>query len=185
MGQRSRSAFASTKSAHLIVALLAVLKAGGAYVPLDPNYPRERLVFMLSDSGVRILVTLARLREVFGDGVGTVVCVDEDRERIAVGPTQNPVAGAWAENVAYIIYTSGSTGKPKGVAIAHRNTLILIAWAKRIFEPEDLRGVLASTSICFDLSVFEIFVPLCHGGSVILIGVFWISANLLRPTKSL
>src|SRR6185503_8922848 len=71
-------------------------------------------------------------------------------------------------HLAYVIYTSGSTGQPKGVAIEHRSTVALLHWARSIFPPEDLSGVLAATSICFDLSIFELFVPLSWGGCVIL-----------------
>ncbi|MEL7522684.1 MAG: amino acid adenylation domain-containing protein, partial [Cyanobacteria bacterium J06553_1] len=73
------------------------------------------------------------------------------------------------DDLAYVIYTSGSTGKPKGVAIEHRSTLTLLHWAQEKFSQEELSGVLASTSICFDLSVFEIFSPLSWGGSVIVV----------------
>ena len=73
-----------------------------------------------------------------------------------------------SENLAYVIYTSGSSGAPKGVAIEHRNAVAFLYWAKRVFSAEQLAGVLASTSICFDLSVFEIFAPLSWGGKVIL-----------------
>ena len=71
-------------------------------------------------------------------------------------------------NLAYVIYTSGSTGRPKGVAIEHRSAVTLLHWARETFAEEELQGVLASTSICFDLSVFELFAPLSWGGQVIL-----------------
>src|SRR5262249_50402456 len=71
-------------------------------------------------------------------------------------------------DLAYVIYTSGSTGKPKGVAIEHRNAVAFISWARRVFTDEGLSGVLAATSICFDLSIFEMFVTLSWGGKVIL-----------------
>ncbi|WP_300239708.1 AMP-binding protein, partial [Pseudomonas sp.] len=80
----------------------------------------------------------------------------------------NPPQRATADNLAYVIYTSGSTGLPKGVAIAHRNVLALIDWSNRVYSAEDLQGVLASTSICFDLSVWELFVTLSSGGSIVL-----------------
>ena len=72
------------------------------------------------------------------------------------------------ENVAYLIYTSGSTGRPKGVALEHRSLVALVQWAGDVYAAEELAGVLASTSICFDLSLFEIFVPLSRGGTVIV-----------------
>jgi len=73
-----------------------------------------------------------------------------------------------ATNLAYLIYTSGSTGRPKGVAIEHRSAAARVRWAAAEFSPDDLAGVLASTSFAFDLSVFEIFAPLCLGGTVYL-----------------
>ncbi len=70
--------------------------------------------------------------------------------------------------LAYVIYTSGSTGKPKGVAIEHRTASALMSWSRESFSAAELKGVLASTSICFDMSVFELFAPLAWGGTVIL-----------------
>src|SRR6185503_15801414 len=72
------------------------------------------------------------------------------------------------ESLGYVIYTSGSTGRPKGVAIEQRSTVAMLQWAQQVFGPEDLAAVLASTSICFDLSVFEMFLPLSVGGAVIM-----------------
>ncbi|MBV8819168.1 MAG: amino acid adenylation domain-containing protein, partial [Acidobacteriaceae bacterium] len=80
----------------------------------------------------------------------------------------NPSSPATASNAAYVIYTSGSTGKPKGVVLEHRSTVALIYWARTIFGPEDLACVLASATINFDCSVFELYVPLCWGGKIIL-----------------
>ncbi len=71
-------------------------------------------------------------------------------------------------NLAYVIYTSGSTGAPKGVGIPHASAAAFLAWAGEAFSAAELSGVLAATSVCFDLSVFELFAPLTHGGAVIL-----------------
>lgn len=68
----------------------------------------------------------------------------------------------------YVIYTSGSTGRPKGVAIQHHSPAALASWSREVFSKDELGGVLASTSICFDLSIFELFVPLTCGGKVVL-----------------
>src|SRR6185437_3455469 len=81
---------------------------------------------------------------------------------------ENPATTVVENNLAYVIYTSGSSGRPKGVTIQHNSPVVLAAWAREVFEPADFNGVLASTSICFDLSIFELFVPLSCGGSVIL-----------------
>src|SRR5581483_5827136 len=72
--------------------------------------------------------------------------------------------------LAYLIYTSGSTGRPKGVAITQGGVGELLAWAEAAYPPSDWQGVLAATSICFDLSVFEIFGGLSGGGSVVVVG---------------
>src|SRR6185436_1999928 len=72
------------------------------------------------------------------------------------------------DNLAYLIYTSGSTGRPKGVALAHAGAVAMLRWAASVFTPEELAGTLASTSICFDVSVFELFGPLSYGGKMIL-----------------
>jgi amino acid adenylation domain-containing protein len=94
--------------------------------------------------------------------------VDGDAEVISSRSAENPPRRADASNLAYIIYTSGSTGRPKGVAIEHRSAVALAYWAAEVFDEEELGGVLASTSICFDLSVYELFVPLSWGGTVVL-----------------
>jgi amino acid adenylation domain-containing protein len=157
------------RSVEMVVGLLAILKAGGAYVPLDPTYPAERLAFMLEDAQIAVLLTQARLRPRLPTHRVQQVCLDTDADLIAQQVESNPLGSDHLDQLAYVIYTSGSTGRPKGVAIAHRSTVAFISWALSVFPVEDLAGVLASTSICFDLSVFEIFVPLSSGGTVILI----------------
>jgi amino acid adenylation domain-containing protein len=160
------------RSVEMVVALLATLRAGGAYVPLDPTYPRERLAWILADARAPVVLTREQLADDLGlrrDGV-RVVCL-EHGERTGEGyglRRLQEASGVRPENLAYVIYTSGSTGRPKGVAIEHRGASVLISWARRVFTPEDLRGVFAATSICFDLSVFELFVPLSRGGTAIL-----------------
>jgi amino acid adenylation domain-containing protein/non-ribosomal peptide synthase protein (TIGR01720 family) len=156
------------RSLEMVVGLLGILKAGGAYVPLDPTYPTERLGYMLEDSLVQVLLTSAVLVKSLPKHKARVVCLDTNWEQIALHSDSNPVNGVTRDNLAYVIYTSGSTGRPKGVVIEHHSTVALLTWAKGVFATEDLAGVLASTSICFDLSVFELFVPLSWGGLVIL-----------------
>ncbi len=158
------------RSSRLIVSLLGVLKAGAAYVPLDPAYPRERLRLMLDDAGVAVLLTQQSLIDDLPSHDARVVCVDSDWENIAAQSSDNLLNQTLPANLAYVIYTSGSTGKPKGAAIAHRSVVTLMHWSHDFFSGGELEGVLASTSVCFDLSVFEIFVPLTCGGKVILAG---------------
>ena len=157
-----------TRSLEMVVALLGILKAGGAYVPLDPTYPKERLAFVIEDTQLPILLTQQHLLESIPQHQAHTVYVDSDWPSVAQQPADNPTSGVQPSNLAYVIYTSGSTGRPKGVAIEHRNAVALIDWAKELFTTSQLAGVLASTSLCFDLSVFELFVTLSCGGKVIL-----------------
>ncbi|BAZ30185.1 peptide synthetase [Cylindrospermum sp. NIES-4074] len=155
------------RNLEMVVALLGILKAGAAYVPLDPAYPQERLAFILEDTQAGVLLTQ---QQIFVETLDAtkVICLDTDWHLIATENQDNCTSNVNSNNLAYIIYTSGSTGKPKGVAIEHRNTVTLLHWAQSVFTSAELTGVLASTSICFDLSVFELFVPLSWGGTVIL-----------------
>ncbi|MDJ0596984.1 MAG: amino acid adenylation domain-containing protein, partial [Pleurocapsa sp. MO_226.B13] len=156
------------RSLEMVVGLLGILKAGGAYVPLDPNYPPSRLSYMLADSGVEVLLTQSSLLESLPEHQARVVCLDSDWSAIEQHGQDNLDVGVGEDNLAYVIYTSGSTGVPKGVGIEHRSPVALCHWAKQTFTTEQLCGVLAVTSICFDLSVFELFVTLCLGGKVIV-----------------
>ncbi|HYP40107.1 MAG TPA: amino acid adenylation domain-containing protein [Chloroflexia bacterium] len=157
------------RSLHMIAALLGVLKAGGAYVPLDPAYPQDRLAFMLADSQAPVLLTQHGLAGQLPEHGAAVVYLDDWWED-AVGENEGNVAsGVKPDNLAYILYTSGSTGRPKGVSIEHKSAIALIEWATQLYTPEELSRVLASTSISFDLSVFELFVTLSCGGRVVLV----------------
>ncbi|MFG2108900.1 amino acid adenylation domain-containing protein [Micromonospora chersina] len=151
------------RTPELVVALLAVLKAGAAYVPLDPAYPPARVAFMAADSGVRLVLTRADLAGRFPDTALAVDRLDPVEDATDPAPPSNP------EDLAYVIYTSGSTGRPKGVAIEHRSASVLMHWVRQTFDDAELGGLLAATSVCFDLSVFEIFGPLCWGGRVLLV----------------
>ncbi|MCP4661481.1 MAG: AMP-binding protein, partial [bacterium] len=162
---------------ELVVAILGVLKAGGAYVPLDPVYPGERIAFMLEDAQAPVVLTQERLVARLPEHRARVVRIDADWDAIAAEPGVDPPELARAGNppfvplrgnLAYVIYTSGSTGRAKGVAIEHREAVAMVCWARQEFSDEELGGMLASTSICFDLSIFEIFVPLSWGGRIIL-----------------
>jgi amino acid adenylation domain-containing protein len=140
---------------------------------MDPAYPQDRLEFMLADAMAPVLVTQQSLLGLFQRSEEkkdrpAVVCLDSDWKDIANCSVENPEPTATADNLAYVIYTSGSTGKPKGVAIEHRAPVALMHWARETFSRDEISGVLAATSICFDLSIFEMFVPLSWGGTVIL-----------------
>ncbi|MFI6757532.1 amino acid adenylation domain-containing protein [Micromonospora sp. NPDC050417] len=145
----------------LVPALLGVLKAGAAYVPLDRSYPVERTRFVVEDAGLDVIVASAGAAQVLPP-TSTLVRVDDG------APTASLDLTVTGGDAAYVIYTSGSTGTPKGVVVEHRNVVNFLRWAARTFSPDEVRGVLAASSVCFDASVWEIFVPLVCGGTVIL-----------------
>ena len=158
------------RSADLVVALLAVLKARAAFVPLDVAYPAERLDFILRDSQAAVVLTTSSLLDHLAHCSSRVICLDREESAMEALPATAPDdSGASASDLAYTIYTSGSTGRPKGVAIEHRSAVELMHWARQNYSDAELAGVLAATSICFDLSIFELFVPLSWGGRVILV----------------
>ncbi|HWS53535.1 MAG TPA: condensation domain-containing protein, partial [Pyrinomonadaceae bacterium] len=169
VGPDSRVAILLERSFGLVVSLLAVLKAGGAYVPLDPQYPRERLSFMLADSGSSLLLTDSALAAAAGRGRGgEALRLDRLSDELAAEADADPRFPVDPAYLAYLIYTSGSTGHPKGVMVTHASSCQLLRWAAEAFTPAELSGVLASTSVCFDLSVFELFAPLAWGGAALL-----------------
>ncbi len=161
--RETRVGVCAGRTADLIAGLLAVWKAGGAYVPLDPQYPTSRLEFMLDDAGIDVLLTDRACAPVFAKHAARLVFVDGDYAPMEASPdTVQP------RDLVYVIYTSGSTGKPKGVAITQANLSGLVDWARSFYAPDQLRGVLFSTSVCFDISVFEIFVPLACGAALVI-----------------
>jgi amino acid adenylation domain-containing protein/FkbH-like protein len=160
------------RSWEMIAAMLGVFRVGAAYVPLDPAYPEDRLQFMLKDSGARVVITDQKLSGTLPSHDAQVVCIEDIHlprtTGQGTGPLPDPNGSDHGHRLAYVIYTSGSTGVPKGVELNHRGAVALVWWAREVFSAEELSGVLASTSICFDLSIFELFVPLCLGGRVML-----------------
>jgi len=165
------------RTTEMVVAMLAVLKSGSAYVPLDPDYPQDRLKTILEDARVAAVCTEKQHCALLKGVPARLILLDEERESIDVASAEQPRSNCNRNDLAYVLFTSGSTGRPKGVAIEHRSVLSLIAWTKATFAPEDLQGVLAGTSICFDLSVYEILAPLALGGTVIL------ADNVLQVTS--
>ncbi|MBV9494360.1 MAG: amino acid adenylation domain-containing protein, partial [Acidobacteria bacterium] len=157
------------RSPNLIVSLLAVLRAGGAYVPLDPDYPTDRLAYMVRDSRAAIVLTQESLLEKLGAQVEAgvqLLALDRQWPHASGRVLQRDVR---PHHLSHIIYTSGSTGQPKGVAIEHHSSVTLVQWGLEVYSSEELSRVLASTSICFDLSVYEIFLTLANGGTIQLV----------------
>ncbi|HEY7407080.1 MAG TPA: amino acid adenylation domain-containing protein [Gemmatimonadaceae bacterium] len=156
------------RSVEMMVALLGIHKAGGAYVPLDPTYPKDRLAFMLADSGAPVVLTQRRLLDRLPESDAKVVCLDRDWDTISREREDAPVRDAGSSNLAYMIYTSGSTGKPKGVMIEHRNVVNFFAGMDERLGADAPGTWLAVTSISFDISVLELFWTLTRGFKVVI-----------------
>ncbi|WDG77011.1 amino acid adenylation domain-containing protein [Pseudomonas chlororaphis] len=157
------------RSIEMVVGLLAVLKAGGAYVPLDPEYPRERLAYMLDDSGVKLLLTQAHLLEQLPIPQGLQSLVLEQGESWLEGYSEeNPSIVLDGENLAYVIYTSGSTGQPKGAGNRHSALTNRLLWMQEAYSLDASDTVLQKTPFSFDVSVWEFFWPLMTGSRLVV-----------------
>jgi amino acid adenylation domain-containing protein len=164
------------RSLEMVVGMLGILKAGGAYVPVDPDYPKERLIAILEDTGTPVLITQRSLLDRLPHGQQQVVCIDTDWQTIGLESANKLNAVATGDHLAYVIYTSGSTGKPKGVAVCHRSVNRLVLNTNYIeIKPSD---TLAQASTCsFDAATFEIWGALLNGAR--LVGVT--TDTLLSP----
>ncbi|NLY01230.1 MAG: amino acid adenylation domain-containing protein, partial [Rhodopirellula sp.] len=154
------------RSPPMIAAILGVLKAGGAYLPLDPAYPRDRLEFMVRDSGAAIVLSTQDLATVHSGLADRLVSLDADWPSIAAESAVPPERHTTDHDLAYVIYTSGSTGRPKGVGVEHGSLSNLATWHQREYQ---LSGTDRATQVAapgFDASVWEIWPALTGGASL-------------------
>ncbi|TCP59163.1 natural product biosynthesis luciferase-like monooxygenase protein [Tumebacillus sp. BK434] len=170
------------RSLEMMIGLLAILKAGGAYVPLDPTYPQERLAFLLTDAQVPVLLTQERLLDRLPGGSAAVLALDAWL-RTAQGDDSNLSSGVTSANTAYAIYTSGTTGQPKGVLVEHRNAVNFFAGMDQRIGCAAEDTLLAVTSICFDISVLELFWTLARGAKVVLLSEAEAGGGLARGQR--
>jgi amino acid adenylation domain-containing protein/non-ribosomal peptide synthase protein (TIGR01720 family) len=142
------------RSEWMIIAILGVLKSGGAYVPVDPAYPEERIAYMLGDSNSKVLLDEKELQHF--------------RKQQAQYSKENQQLISRPSGLAYIIYTSGSTGRPKGCMLEHGSIVNRLQWMweQYGFTKEDV--ILQKTTFTFDVSVWELFLPLCYGATMVL-----------------
>jgi amino acid adenylation domain-containing protein len=161
-----RVAIVMHRSLELMVATLAVLKSGGAYVPIDPDYPAQRKLLMVAASGAAVVLTTAAATGDVPPGEHRTIVVDATVPD-AFSPTP-PVRPRSQDSLAYVIFTSGSTGTPKGAMVSHRAVVNRLCWMRGAFAVTPADNILQKTSYGFDVSVWELFLPLTSGATVVL-----------------
>jgi amino acid adenylation domain-containing protein len=155
------------RSVDVVVALLGILKSGAAYLPLDPSYPEVRLTAMLEDSATTVVVTdtvngstlPAGLRRLTLGGYHEATSADDE---------SNVDSQATLDSLAYLLFTSGSTGRPKGVMIPHRAVCNYVRWMQSAYKIGPDERILQRTPMSFDLSVWEFYLPLISGGTLVM-----------------
>lgn len=192
-----RVALMAERSIELIVGMLGILKAGGAYVPVDPDYPEERILYLLEDSGAELLLAQRYDQVFFVTDIPILDLSDEQQWRggsLGEGSELEETAGdageseslnnlhgtgsalteedfpvkAASTDLAHVMYTSGTTGNPKGVMIEHRNIVRLAKNRSHATLDEDTR-LLQTGAVVFDASTFEIWGTLLNGGQLHLV----------------
>jgi len=178
------------RSVEMNIGILGILKAGGVYLPLDPDYPKNRIDYMLKDSGVNLILTEGQLSDLFElpsflsvSSVSSVAkkslpatghrlsergmkSLGEQFSEPKDGPKDLLGLRTPSASLAYIIYTSGSTGNPKGVLIGHRSLVNFITGIHQIIKIASNDVMYSLTPVCFDIFGLEIFVPLTVGAAV-------------------
>lgn len=176
VGREDRVGVLMERSADLVVALLAILKAGGVYLPVHEADPADRRQWIVDRARPALLLVDDAMRAAgVPDGVAVVAVRDP---RIAGEPIDDPRVSIHPEQLAYVIHTSGSTGQPKGVAVAQREVVRLLLdpqWAV-----ERHARVLQLAPYAFDVSAYEIWMPLLHGGQVVVAPPGRLEPSVLR-----
>jgi amino acid adenylation domain-containing protein len=147
------------------LAALAVMKGGAAYLPIDPNYPRERLSFILTDSGAPIVLSDSTVAGSLPEGNWRLLLLDRD-DLAGRTPDALEATEVCPDHLAYVIYTSGSTGTPKGVEITHANLLNLVSWHQKTFAVTAEDRATQFASFGFDAAVWELWPYLTAGAAV-------------------
>jgi len=174
---------------EMMVSLYGIVKSGAAYVPIDPEYPAQRVQYMITDSQATVLISkrtyAGQIAEIADEleRLKTLLFMDDEQNEgeevpgvttrhwaeLQDQPVTTPVAINDPSDIAYMIYTSGSTGQPKGVTVPHLAIVNRLLWHQDQFQatPDDV--IAQRTSVCFDVSVWELFWALRHGAKISII----------------
>jgi amino acid adenylation domain-containing protein len=162
-----RVALHAERTMHTIAAALAIMRIGGVYVPLDPSYPGERIAYILSDSGARVLAHATEVPEELAQRAAATVDLSGITVDMDASASPSDIERTLADP-AYIIYTSGSTGTPKGVEVPHRGIANLATSQVRLLELQPADRILQMAALGFDASIFEISKSICAGATLVI-----------------
>lgn len=163
--QDDRVAVLLERSIDLVAGILATVKAGAAYVPVHEGYPADRRQWVIDHSAPAALLADSAMRAGgLPEGVPTIV-VDDDPDTAGL-PVDDPAVPMHPDQLAYVIHTSGSTGHPKGVAVTQRDVVRLIFDPQ--WTPEHHERVLMIAPYAFNVSTYDLWMPLLHGGRIVL-----------------
>nr|UNQ78280.1 non-ribosomal peptide synthetase [Microbispora sp.] len=173
-------ALALPRTTELITTILAITKTGAAYLPIDPTYPTQRIHHMLHDAQPTTLITTTHLAPTLTPTLPPtchILLLDHPHTTttLTTQPTTNPTNTQrkhplHPHHPAYVIYTSGSTGTPKGITIPHQALGNFLEAMSEIVPCDERDRLLAVTTVAFDISVLEMFVPLTNGACVGILG---------------
>ena len=174
------------KSIDSLAAILGILKTGAAYVPVDPGAPVARNAYILADCQVKVVIIedcfvsdlasewrasedLSRFLILDRTGAGKYIkeMLDQAQASMPIPPADSVTPAL--DDLAYILYTSGSTGKPKGVMLTNRAAISFVDWCSEAFEPDYNDRFSSHAPFHFDLSILDIYLPIKHGASLVLI----------------
>ena len=172
------------KSIDAVATIFGILKTGAAYVPVDPGAPVARNAYILGDCSVKTAVVEAcfidELVAEMGEGVPELLVLagtgagEQLRDALtqmdghAPAPVKDTAVTA-LDDLAYILYTSGSTGRPKGVMLSHRAATSFVHWCSQTFTPNEQDRFSSHAPFHFDLSILDIYVPVKHGATLVLV----------------
>jgi amino acid adenylation domain-containing protein len=167
VGKETLVAICIERGTDMIAGILGILKAGGAYVPIDIDYPKERINYILNDTGAKIILSSSTGSVLLHDLDAMIVELDNE-PLIEIQSSENLNTVINQNQLAYVMYTSGSTGKPKGVMVEHGGVVNLAAGQAVALRLVPGMRTLQFASIGFDASCYEIFNTLLSGGCLVL-----------------
>ncbi|WP_121809993.1 non-ribosomal peptide synthetase [Mucilaginibacter kameinonensis] len=167
VGSETLVAICIERGVDMISGILGILKAGAAYVPVDIDYPKERINYILGDTGAKIILSSSAGSSVLRDLDAMIVELDNE-PLITIQSDENLNTIINPNQLAYVMYTSGSTGKPKGVMVEHGGVVNLAAGQAVALRLIPGMRTLQFASIGFDASCYEIFNTLLSGGCLVL-----------------